>query len=151
VVERGGEDRRSLRARQIETYFVAEPRIPESVPWAFPVFDLLGLPTTVRAPAVQVKPGESKTIDVVLTATGPEMGAWRVKAYPGIQNMEQSPVAFAFDRSAGKSGDVLKLTLSALADYKPPKDGSAFVMPFRVESTAESGIANLAGGLVAVR
>jgi hypothetical protein len=63
---------------------------------------------------VTVGVGETKTIDVRLSSVGPTSGPWTVRAIDWDNRRGRGPetLAFAFDRTTGKNGDVLKLRIT---------------------------------------
>ena len=96
-------------------YFGAEPMFTESTM-------IEGLTGTMTTKAAVVAVGESKTIDVVLYSDQPT-AAFTVDA----QELSQSPeLALSWDKTTGKNGDHLKLTIKRVKAGTLP--GTEFVI-----------------------
>jgi hypothetical protein len=66
---------------------------------------------------VQIPIGSSKTIDLDLYSDAPTSGPWTVSAYDLTSDFFGEPPAlsFGFDKATGQNGDVLHLTITAMA------------------------------------
>ena len=91
------------------TYFNSAPVLADTL-----TFDDQGQRVTTKGLRIPV--GSSKTIDVQLFSDGPS-GLWSVTAVDpsSLRGGEPSPLSFAFDRTTGKNGDVLRLTITRSA------------------------------------
>jgi hypothetical protein len=74
---------------------------------------------------VKVPVGSSKTIDVDLFSTAATSGAWKVEV---ITTSQTAPVTFQLDKSTGKNGDKLKLTIQSTAASTSRLGGTAFLV-----------------------
>ncbi len=83
---------------------------------------------------VKIPIGQSKTLEVDLYSDGPTSGPWTVKGVDLSSAFFASPpsLQLTFDKTAGKNGDKLKLTIKAL------RASSFGAAPFWVESTLGS-------------
>lgn len=86
-----------------EPYFAATPRLPDSA-------TVLG----VKASAVKIAVGESATIDVALWSLAPTSMPWTVDAKQPSR-VKTPQLEFTWDKTTGKDGDTLHLTIKALA------------------------------------
>lgn len=100
-----------------EVYFNSAPNIADN-------FAVLGGSTK----AVKIAVGQSKTIDVVLFSDGPT-DAWSVDAIE-LKSSDTAPdtLQFSFDKNTGKNGDVLKLTITAVAASTARTGASTFMI-----------------------
>ncbi|MEP7124996.1 MAG: hypothetical protein ABJE95_28965 [Byssovorax sp.] len=97
----------------------------------------------LQATGVKIPVGQSKTIDVQLWSVGPTTGPWDVTATDYGEAYGASPnLELTFDKTSGKNGDVLKLTIKVLK-----KDPDFASEPFWIESTLGNA-SNIWMGLV---
>lgn len=82
-------------------FFAAAPVLPGTVQ--------LGM---AMVPGVQIAVGSSTTIDVQLFSDGPTAGPFDVAAK---ESQGGTSLSFAWDKTSGQNGDVLHLTISAVA------------------------------------
>lgn len=86
-----------------EPYFAATPRLPDMA-------TVLG----VQAPAVKIAVGASATIDVALWSLGPTSTEWTVEAKTPSR-VKTPQLELSWDKTTGKDGDTLHLTIKVLA------------------------------------
>lgn len=83
-------------------YFAAAPVLPDMV-------------TLLQAsvPGVKIPVGSSQTIEVQLFSDGPTPGPWDVSAK---ESLGGTTLAFQWDKTSGQNGEVLHLTITAMAE-----------------------------------
>jgi hypothetical protein len=106
-----------------EVYFNAIPTLEEDVK--------MTAGGSVSTKGVKIPVGSSKTIDVRLLSDAPTTEAWTVEAATAIET--KPTLKFEFDRSTGVNGDVLKLTITALA--RGTFGGSVFKVTSKLGTT----------------
>jgi hypothetical protein len=101
-----------------EVYFNSAPVMTDTI--------ILGSGSTV---GVEVPIGMSKTIPLDLYSDGPTSGPWTIKAIDvaSVYNGEKSALSFSFDKTSGQNGDVVNMTITALAS-DPVYGGELFVL-----------------------
>jgi hypothetical protein len=99
-----------------DVYFNSVPVMNDSVPFLFQ-----GQQTGLTTKGVHIPLNTSKTIDVNLFSEGPTGGPWNVFAQPATQGT----LNFSWNKSSGSNGDVLHLTITALA-HEQSTGGAAF-------------------------
>lgn len=88
-----------------EVYFQSAPVLPDMI-------SLSGLPPLN---GVTIPVGQSKVISVQLFSDAPTSGPWTVAALDYAQLFGGTPaLSFAFDKTTGQNGSVLKLTITAV-------------------------------------
>jgi len=120
-----------------EPYFNSVPVLPDTVN-----LDYYG--TQIQTKGVSIPVGQSKTIDLQLWSEAPTSGEWTVTAYDlnDYLGFGKKHVDLALDKTTGKNGDVLKLTITVLS-----KDPNLFGEGFVISSTL-NGHENTAMGAV---
>lgn len=100
---------------------------------------------------VKVPVGTSKTIDVVLSSEGSPSFLWDVGAYSyeDLRGGDPTNLALSLDRTRGKNGDVLHLTISPKR-ANPDLGMNAFVLISRSGSGAKLQ-SNVSMGLIVVK
>lgn len=110
-----------------KSFFVAAPSVSDLVPFT------KGLTTTMTR-GLKLAVGQSRTIDVVLTATSP-VADWKVTASDLSPSLGASPaLELSLDASTGNAGKTLHLTVKRLGSE--PNSG---VAPFLLLSEAPDG------------
>jgi hypothetical protein len=101
-----------------EVYFNSAPVMTDHV--------ILGVGSSV---GVQISVGQSKTIPIELYSDGPTTGPWTISAIDvaSVYNMETPALAFAFDKNSGQNGDVVHMTITAMAS-DPFYSGDLFIL-----------------------
>jgi hypothetical protein len=114
-------------------FFDAAPVMPDKIP--------LNLGQVVDVTGVKIGVGQSATIPVELFSDA-SMGAWALTAEDGNFLQGGSPqLSFKFDKTTGKNGDIVHLTITVLAQ------GNDGIETFAVGSSTDQNI-NLWVGLV---
>jgi hypothetical protein len=92
-------------------YFNAAPVLPDTITFVDPMVG------SFQTKGVQIPIGSSKTIDLDLYSDAPTSGPWTVSAYDLTSDFFGEPPAlsFGFDKTTGQNGDVLHLTITAMA------------------------------------
>jgi hypothetical protein len=82
----------------------------------------------IATEGAQIPLGTSKTIPVNLFSDAPTSGAWSISAIDvaSAYNGEATALTFSFDKTTGKNGDVVNLTINALR--KDPQYGGELFM-----------------------
>jgi hypothetical protein len=95
-----------------EPYFNSFPATPDA-------FFLYGIDGALPTHGIQLRIGETKTVDVMLFSDSPTDGPWEVGAHE-IPALPQRPnvLTLALDRTSGINGEKLHLTVTANADVE---------------------------------
>jgi hypothetical protein len=103
-------------------YFNSVPVLPDQV-----TLDYYDQPWPTRG--VKMAVGETRTIDVQLFSEADTGGPWTVQVYDyeSQYNGGQPNLELSLDKSEGKNGDVMKLTIKVI-QVDPQTKGAAFVM-----------------------
>jgi hypothetical protein len=133
-------------------YFNARPILRDVQPIDVPVYQRVGLPTTRSVPTIAVTAGDEATIDVQLFSTGTATsgdadGTWKLEAllmHMGREPSTEGPYDLTLDKTEGKSGDLVRLTVKATTAVIGAED------VFILRSTKD-GVTNLAAGLIRVQ
>jgi hypothetical protein len=101
-----------------EVYFNSAPVMTDPV--------ILGIGSSV---GLQIPVGQSKTIPVELYSDGPTSGPWTLSAIDvaSVYNMETEALGVAFDKTSGQNGDVVLMTITAMAS-DPLYGGDLFIL-----------------------
>lgn len=102
-------------------YFVSVPSLTDAV-----TLDYYGSPWSTQG--VQIPVGSSKAVEVDLFSTDPATAAWTVEAFD--VGATGTDLSFSWDKTSGKSGDKLVLTITVHA-----ADPSLKGEPFSILST----------------
>lgn len=90
-----------------EVYFQSAPVLPDMITFQ-------GGPSPLKG--VRIPVGQSKVISLDLFSDAPTSGPWTVRALDFAQITGGTPkLSFALDRTSGQNGDVLNLTITAMA------------------------------------
>jgi hypothetical protein len=92
-----------------EPYFNAVPALPD-------MLTISGGGPSITTPGVKIAVGASKTIDVTLFSDAPTSGPWKVSVYdmsPFLGGPSQ--LDLSLDKTSGKNGDTLHLTIKVIA------------------------------------
>jgi hypothetical protein len=82
---------------------------------SMPALDVISVGSGYETHGLLIPLGSSRTIDLDLFSAGTVAGGWTVTPYSYEDLFGGTPsLAFSLDRSTGKNGDVLRLTISAL-------------------------------------
>jgi len=73
------------------------------------------VPASPRVDGITIAVGATKTIDVHLSSTAATSGPWTVSAmdWDNRKGTGEATLGFAFDRTSGKDGDTLRLSITA--------------------------------------
>jgi hypothetical protein len=106
------------------TWFIATPILPDMITVSY-------YGQTIKAHGLKLPVGTSTTIDVRMQSNGPTSG-WTVNAQDLSVWMGSSPqLKFSFDKTSGKEGDVLHLTIT-----RTGTNGTFKANPFMLRSEA---------------
>ena len=107
-------------------WFIAAPVLPDMITVSY-------YGQSIKAHGLKLAAGDSTTIDVVMQSNGAS-GGWTVNAQDlSVWMGSSAQLKFAFDKSSGKEGDVLHLTIT-----RTGTNGTYKADPFMIRSTKAS-------------
>lgn len=107
-------------------YFNSATVLPDTFDWP-----LGNAQTTGMTQGVHIPSGQSKTIEIDLFSDAPTSGPWTVSASEVDIGFGTGALKLSLDRTSGKNGDVLHLTIAA----SPDADAGQMWEVFKVTST----------------
>lgn len=107
-------------------YFNSAAVLPDTFDWP-----LGNAQTTGMTQGVHIPSGQSKTVDIDLFSDAPTSGPWTVSASEVDIGFGTGALKLSLDKTSGKNGDVLHLTIAA----SPDADAGQMWEVFKVTST----------------
>lgn len=93
--------------------------------------------------AVQIPVGTSKDIDVQLFSDGPTSGPWTIEAHDSAEFLGGTSVlSFAFDKTSGQNGDVIKMTVTMTGT--PQRSTESFLLVSRLGGEVNFWVGSIA-------
>jgi hypothetical protein len=120
-------------------YFNSAPVLPDTFDWPWG-----GAQTTGMTQGVHIPSGQSKTIDIDLFSDAPTSGPWTVSASEVDFGFGTGALKLSFDKTSGKNGDVVHLTIAASPDADAGQTNEVFQVTSTLGATTTTWVGPVA-------